>query len=277
MTIIIKLIGFGSSVIQRLVKTSVKKNLYWEVKDKVVEEVYNGVRVSKQPRKVKVYGLDSTKNVRARLIEILMERVQYHKDKFVAPVLHNEMKSMQIKKNGKVEHSDKTHDDQVFSYLMALYVWYDGQNLVENFGLRKSTIKTDANEELEELDIEDAIEKKERVDFNSSTFEHNEEISKELDWIEKDIATYKTANDVEYNQFISKINARNTAIANNKNIANQFESDTGVNMVNLGYAENQTMTTLPDNLFLDEDFIDDPNSKKQSYLQGNLADLYDKV
>ena len=260
-----------------MVKTSVKKNLYWEVKDKVVEEVYNGVRVSKQPRKVKVYGLDSTKNVRARLIEILMERVQYHKDKFVAPVLHNEMKSMQIKKNGKVEHSDKTHDDQVFSYLMALYVWYDGQNLVENFGLRKSTIKTDANEELEELDIEDAIEKKERIDFNSSTFEHNEEISKELDWIEKDIATYKTANDVEYNQFISKINARNTAIANNKNIANQFESDTGVNIVNLGYAENQTMTTLPDNLFFVEYFIDDPNSKKQSYLQGNLADLYDKV
>ena len=34
---IIKLIGFGISVIQRLCKTSVKKNLYWEVKDKVIE------------------------------------------------------------------------------------------------------------------------------------------------------------------------------------------------------------------------------------------------
>ena len=137
--------GFGTSVIQRLVKTSVKNNLYWEIKDKVIEETFNGVRVEKRPRKVKVYGLDSTKNVRARLIEILMERVSYHKDKFVAGILLDEMKAMQVKKNGKVEHSDRSHDDQVFSYLMALYVWYDGHNLIENFGIRKSTIKTDTD------------------------------------------------------------------------------------------------------------------------------------
>ena len=77
-TFIIKLIGFGSAVIQRLVKTSVKKNLYWEIKDRVVEESYNGTRVQKQNRKVKVYGLDSTKSVRARLVEILMETISFN-------------------------------------------------------------------------------------------------------------------------------------------------------------------------------------------------------
>ena len=45
-----------------------------------------------------------------------------HKDKFIAPILHHEMESMEVKKNGKVEHSQNSHDDQVFSYLMALVV-----------------------------------------------------------------------------------------------------------------------------------------------------------
>lgn len=278
-----KLKGFGSAVIQRLVKTSVKKNLYWEIKDKVVEETFNGVRVDKKPRKVKVYGLDSTKSVRARLIEILMERVMYHKDKFVAEILLNEMRAMQVKKNGKVEHSDRSHDDQVFSYLMALYVWYDGHDLVENFGIRKSTIKTDADEDMEELEIEDAIESREKVDFSSSTFEIKEEIASELEWVEKDMR-FITSDDLASQQFIDKVNSRNIIIANNKDAAQSLEMDTGINVVNMGYAQNQTFTTLPNSLFnMDDDddlFFDDEGrevQKKNSTLAGNLADFYDMV
>jgi hypothetical protein len=106
--------GFGIAVVQRLCKTSVKKNLYWELKEKVVEEEFAGAFHNKHKRLLKVYGLDSTKAVRARLIEILMERVRYHKDKFIAPILHTEMQSMEVKKTGKVEHSDNSHDDNVF-------------------------------------------------------------------------------------------------------------------------------------------------------------------
>ena len=58
---------------------------------------------------------------------------------------------MEIKRNGKVEHSTSTHDDQVFSMLMALYVWYEGVNLSERFGIKKCTIKTD-DEVDEQLD-----------------------------------------------------------------------------------------------------------------------------
>lgn len=272
---IFKLFGFGSAVVQRLRKTSVKKNLYWEVKDKAIEEAYDGIRVNKVVKKVKVYGTTSTKSVRARLIEILQERVMYHKDKFIAPILHEEMKAMQVKKNGKVEHSDKSHDDQVFSYLMALYVWYDGQNLIENFGIKKTTIMTDSNEELEELEIEDALEKKERVDFNSSTFEVKEDIAAELEWIEKD-KRFITTEDVVASQFIKRVNDRNIAIANDKNIAKSLEWDTGMNVVNMGYAANQQFTTLPDSLF-DMDDTSDPTQKKHSVLQGNLSKFYDIV
>jgi hypothetical protein len=120
--------------------------------------------MEKKPRKVKVYGLDSTKAIRARLIEILQERVRYHKDKFIAPILYDEMRSMEVKKNGKVEHSDNSHDDQVFSYLMALWVWYDGKNLAENWGIQKNTLKTDSDNEIDELTLEDNIEAVEKID-----------------------------------------------------------------------------------------------------------------
>lgn len=145
--------GFGVSVLQRLCKTSIKKNLYFEIKDKVIEEAFNGVRMEKQKRRVKVYGLDSNKEVRTRLIEILYNRVQNHKDKFISPMLHHELETMETKKNGKVEHCDGGHDDQVFSYLMAMYVWYDGQNLAENFGIQKNSLKTDEEVDIEDLNI----------------------------------------------------------------------------------------------------------------------------
>ena len=278
-TFIIKLIGFGSAVIQRLVKTSVKKNLYWEIKDRVVEESYNGTRMQKQNRKVKVYGLDSTKSVRARLIEILMERVMYHKDKFVAPIILEEMKAMQVKKNGKVEHSDRSHDDQVFSYLMGLYVWYDGHNLIENFGIRKSTIKTDTDDDIESIEIEDALEAKEKIDFSSSTFEVKEDIASELEWIEKDIR-FITSDDLASSQFIGKIEARNVLIANNKGAAASLEMDSGINVVNLSYATNQQITTLPNSLFLNDTDFDDENegyNPEHGYLQGNMSKFYDML
>ena len=272
--------GFGTAVIQRLCKTSVKQNLYWEVKDKVVEEAYNGMRMEKQSRKVKVYGLDSTKAIRARLIEILMERVRYHKDKFISPILHDEMRAMQVKKNGKVEHSDKSHDDQVFSYLMALYVWYDGKNLAENFRIRKTTIRTDADEVMEELEIEDAIEKKEKIDFNSSTFEIDEELAEDLEWVETDAVNFKTSTSLKEDEYQKLLMLRNNILGNNQEIAKQYEEQFGINIVPPN-ATSTGFTTLPAGLYdLDDDFDSEDDIIGQGStrpLAGNLAQFYDML
>jgi hypothetical protein len=178
--------GYGSSVIAMLKKTSVKRNLYWEIKDRVVEERFDGMRMVQHKQKMRVYCLYSTPAVRNRLIEILFERVMYHKDKFVAPILHEEMRGMVTKKSGKVEHSDSTHDDQVFSYLMALYVWYDGKNLAENWGVMKNTLKTDSNNELDEITLEDNIEKIEKVDPNVlAEYEEGSTMAEVMQFIEE--------------------------------------------------------------------------------------------
>ena len=271
--------GFGAAVIQRLCKTSAKKNLYWEIKDRVIEEAFNGVRVDKVTKKVRVYGVDSTKAVRARLIEILMERVRYHKDKFICPILHSEMSAMEVKKNGKVEHSDKTHDDQVFSYLMALYVWYDGKNLIENFGIRKTTIKTDEDVELEEDIFEDAIEKKEKLSIDNSIDDSRDEILETLEWVEKSVGI-KSSLDMKNEQYLNRLELREMMMVSNPEVSDQIMVNTGINVSpNQQYAQTR-LTTLPENIF-DPDFDDEPDpdsngqfSLTRSPVCGNLADQF---
>jgi hypothetical protein len=80
---------------------------------------------------------------------------------------------MEVKRNGRVEHSDLTHDDNSFSMLLALYVWYNSTNLRENFGIEKTAIKTD---EYIDDEIEMASGAKEEADmakhlerFNATT------------------------------------------------------------------------------------------------------------
>ena len=112
------------------------------------------------------------------------------------------MSHMVVKKSGKVEHSDNSHDDQVFSYLMALYVWYDGKNLAENFHIIKNTIKTDADEELLENEIDDNVEAVESVD-NIDGYGFNDDkndILETLEFIEAN-SKYITTEDLKNEQY----------------------------------------------------------------------------
>ena len=282
--------GYGVSVIQRLCKTSAKKNLYWEIKDKVIEEQFDGTRNIKRTAKVKVYGLDSNKAVRARLIEILYERVRYHKDKFIIPILHKEMCGMQIKKNGKCEHSDNTHDDNVFSYLMAMYVWYDGINLVENFGIRKNTIKTDEDVEIIDGDIDASIEKKEKLDLHQLEYDEDEDpndLNSAYQFLEE-TKNFKTSKQFHDETYLADLVHKETMITYNPIAKEAYCKQTGIDPNNFNsntIGLNQTTVILPDNLFggvdLDNENLDiygEENAvNNRSPLVGNLSGYWDRL
>ena len=168
--------GYGSSVVATLIKMGLKRNLFYEIKDITVEEKQDGIHAYKQKLRTKVFGLNSNKGVRKDLIDLLIDRVEMHKDKFLSPIIYEELKGMEIKKNGKVEHADGKHDDQVFSYLMALYVWYFGTDLAERYGIRKTSIRTDEN-------IDDIL----AADINEGTveivgyFNKDDEVAEEIE------------------------------------------------------------------------------------------------
>ena len=190
-----KQIGFGATVISKLIKMGLKKNLYYEIKDVIAEERQDGVHSYKHKVRTKVYGLTSTKAVRQLLIDLLIDRVENHKDKFISPIIYNELLGMEIKRNGKVEHSASTHDDQIFSLLLALYMWYEGVNMAERFGLKKVSIKTD-DEVDEQLDY-----------YNDETMEIVDSFNKEDEFqedIEKDLNAAIKAGGIQMEEFINK-------------------------------------------------------------------------
>lgn len=147
--------GFGASVLSYLLsKPEIKKNLYYEIKERVFEERFDGFQTVRTKKKVKVYGLDQTKATRDLLMEILRERMTYHKDKFVSRKIYEELCGLEVKRDGRIDHGDNGHDDTIFSYLLALYVFYEGQNIREIYGIDKTlaNIKTEEFLDGEEVD-----------------------------------------------------------------------------------------------------------------------------
>ena len=256
--------GFGRGVVQRLVKTNIKRNLYFEIKEAVVEENLTGTGVYKRKALVKRYGLNTNAEIRSRLIEILYERVNYHKDKFICPTLHEEMCGMQVKRSGKVEHSDNTHDDQVFSYLMALYVWYEGKNIMENWNIMKNTIRTDTDEEILEGDI-DRDNKTETVTLDECDIIGDEDVKMQLQYLNSNKAILKVEND---------------------NIMNMMEEQQISEMMSIDktfkqayhdtYHDDQSTdilcnVQLPMSVFVDGDYDSDMEEEmRQQRLHGNL-------
>lgn len=143
--------GVGTGCLAGLMKSKIKHNLYYEVKERVVEEqLGGGRRFGKKKQWTRIYGLDNTKNVREQLMDLLTERVEDHYDKFISPIISEELKNLEVKKTGKIDHSSNTHDDATFSYLLALYPLYYGKNLRENWNIKVPTLTT-AQDDAEEI------------------------------------------------------------------------------------------------------------------------------
>lgn len=261
--------GYGKTVIERLKKSSAKRNMYFEIKERVVSETVTltgGVQKNRQL--VKVFGIDSNHEIRSRLIEILHERVNYHKDKFIDKKLYDEMNGMVVKASGKTEHSNLTHDDQVFSYLMALYVWYEGKNIMENFGIMKNTIKTDENEEFMDGAIALDQDSRENVDFEVIDLEETPAYKEQMELIKK--LTTKRKTRVEHDE---EVFLREMEEAEMTRAWNPIERAAYNKKYHIDEDPNQQgyqMLVIPDSVFMDTDAEEDYQEKEYIRKHGNL-------
>ena len=234
--------GFGASLLQKLIPTKLKRNLYFEIKDKVVEERNDGFHTVKRKKTCKCFGFDNTAKSRELLMEILRDRMENHKDKFVADIIYNELTTLEIKKNGRIEHANNAHDDQVFSLLMALYVWYEGKNLMENFGLQIRQIYTDKN--IGDIQLEE--------DYTDLTGEDvlaiDEETQKQLEFI-------KGANTKTYSEWVREEEQKDlqalkrilSTKVGREAYQKQFDADPDE------LIQKTALYTIPDELFYDTD------------------------
>ncbi len=191
-------------------------------------------------------------------------------------MIYHELETMQVKKRtGKVEHADGAHDDQVFSYLMALYVLFRGSNLMENWGIQRTTIKTDEDKEIEESLIE-SDEAMEQIDpeifkteddepmtpeekINKAFYESNKNIKSETQFM----AEMKAAEDAEFNVLLSTDRGVQEAFKKKYNVLPAA-------MVNFG-----GVTTIPDSVFMDLN-MDDQDAQREAIRKrnGNLYEIF---
>lgn len=255
--------GFGSSVIARLLQTGIKKNLFYTIKDKVVEERMVGSAIHRRTQKTKVFGSDSTKAEREKLMEILRDRVEYHKDKIISPTIYEELCGLEVKKNGKIEHSSNTHDDQVFSWLWALFVYYEGGDLMQNWGITKRVLRTDADLEEAVLEIDD----KSNVEVEAVTVENDEEIQKQIEVLQN------APGKMLYEQWMQQEQAKDDAamqkILNDRAVR---ASLTDKYKLITSMQQQSSIQTIPTEVFMN--FNSDPEElemQRVMALSGNLA------
>ena len=255
--------GFGASVIARLLQTSIRKNLFFTIKDKVVEERITGAQVHRRTQKTKVYGSDSTKAERENLMEIMRDRVEYHKDKIISQTIYDELCGLEVKKNGKIEHSDNTHDDQVFSWLWALYVYYNAGDLMENWGITRRVLKTDA--ELEEA-VYEITEPQSEV-LKELDIADNEEIQDEIKTIDE--APGKKM----YTEWMKEEQEKDMACMDQL-----LSSRVGRKLMKERYhmpdnnPTGSTIVTIPTEIFMN--FNSEDEEQEYSVLTGNMASMW---
>ena len=272
--------GFGSSVLQMLIKTSIKKNLYYEIKDRVDEELYDGITVRKRPRKCRVYGCTSSKSKRNKLIELLHQRVQHHRDKFNTKELYDELCTMVVKPNGKTEHSEGAHDDLIFSYLWALYVFYYGEDLASRFHLMKTEIYTDDHYDETSFNLqEEYADTYENLD--PGVFKDQDDPSQVI--IDEQMKIINSNKSITLEEFYRK------QVEKEQKILDQLvQTPGGAEAVSKAYHINKDyLNNQKDIGFIDitddinksfyGDIEDTKNNLHNKSLVGNLSDMYDKL
>lgn len=271
--------GFGASVIALLKKAGITNNLYYEFKDKIIEERFEGPGAIKRIKQLtKVFGLDSTKGVRELLMEILKERMDNHKDKFISKRLYDEFLGLEVKRNGKIEHSTNTHDDLTFSYLMALYVWYEGKNLKEAFGINKTVLKTD--EDVDDIVFDAAVE---TVEIYEETIQLQKDLAKddpsELSPMDK-LKDAQRAIGMTYQEWIKAEDAKEkealeTALQDPQ-FLKAYAYKYNLTKEDVDLIRNQQDGKLPNQAFISL-YSNDTPTNNDSHLSGNLSRFYNQI
>lgn len=237
----------GAAVLGRLKNTKIKHNLYFEIKDRVLEERSDGIHTYRNKQKVKIYGLDNTKTVRDLLMDILRERMEYHKDKFISPIIYHELETLEVKKNGRIDHADTGHDDTVFGYLMALYVWYYGKDLMSTWGVKKNPIRSD--EDYEESLLEQ--DSHSTIDILSDYTETgmSDEVQSQINTLMQNHG--QTAEEFMISQVDKDREMLEQLLNSNKLARDAYSKKYNDNSINM----NNPISTIPDSVFLS--FVDD--------------------
>ena len=178
--VIIERNSVGDGIIDHLLNSPIRQNLYFDKNKDLVEEnladASNVVSMLKrQGEQKKYYGVYTNNQSREDMMAILFRRMAEYKDDFVTKNITDDIAHLVRFKSGKIAAAEGQHDDSIMSYLIGMYVWYHGNNLPafnvikgakeienQNKGLKR-TVEDIENMDILPADTIAAMKKQEKV------------------------------------------------------------------------------------------------------------------
>lgn len=141
--IIIERNSVGDGIVDHLMSSSIAHRLYFDKNRDLVnynlDEQSSVVSMLKRKgEQKKYYGVYTNGNSRESMMTILLRRVAEFKDDFVTQNIIEDISRLVKNKAGKILAGNGFHDDSIMSYLIAMYVYYHGNNLTF-FGFTKGS------------------------------------------------------------------------------------------------------------------------------------------
>lgn len=134
--------SMGIYLLQMLLETDVRDNIYWSESQRQLEEITeedygtdNQLKALSQ--QYKKYGTFVSPKVRKAMFELLFQHIAEAKEILNTEYLVDDLCKLVRTSTGRIEASKGEHDDCVMSYLHTLYIYYTGDNL-EIFGVDRS-------------------------------------------------------------------------------------------------------------------------------------------
>lgn len=123
----------GDAIIAFLLQSPIAGRLYYDKYKELAEEKMKDLETTKsilqaQAQLKTYYGVFTQGKSRETMFTILANRIKDHKDQFVGQKVTRDISKL-VQKGGKIQAASGFHDDNVMSYLIAMFVLFYGNNL----------------------------------------------------------------------------------------------------------------------------------------------------
>jgi hypothetical protein len=144
--------SYGLNIVHNLMKDRIiEPRMYREERVKKGEKTQKDGFTVKKNTKAIVYGVETNRVTRNQMFDVLPEIVDYEYDKIVSRRLYKDIQTLEKKPNGKIEHAEGEHDDNLMSYLIFRWALHFGTNLQKKFKISPmpstSNVKTVSSSE----------------------------------------------------------------------------------------------------------------------------------
>ena len=169
--------SMGIYLIHNLCESSIRDNLYWSQSARELEELTSDdpdQELKRMSEQYKKYGVYTSVKVRAAMFELLFKHLRECKQLLNTEYLVDDICKLTRTSTGKIEAGKGEHDDNLMAYLIAMYIYYTGDNL-EFFGINKAehpvigVLEPDYEQNMESKDMGSGIFSTEGITFDTIT------------------------------------------------------------------------------------------------------------